>query len=346
MRSINIGKRYKPFIIAELSGNHNGSINNAIKSIKAAADCGVDAIKLQTYTADTMTINSKKKDFLIKNKHSLWNGYSLYDLYKKAHTPWSWHKKLFNEAKKNGLIYFSTPFDESSINFLKQFKLPLYKVSSFENTDLRLIKLLARTKKPLIISLGLASLRQISEAIKTAKNNGAKKIILLKCTSDYPASNKNINLETIKFLKKKFKCEIGFSDHTKGIGAAVAAVANGATVIEKHFTHNKNVKSVDVEFSLGPSEMKSLVEETKNAWESQGKVKFSLSKSEKSNLKFRRSIYVIKKIKKGEKFSKQNLKCIRPGYGLNTKFFEKIINLKARKNIDRGTALKWNLIKR
>ena len=234
MRSINIGKRYKPFIIAELSGNHNGSINNAIKSIKAAANCGVDAIKLQTYTADTMTINSKKKDFLIKNKHSLWNGYSLYDLYKKAHTPWSWHKKLF-EAKKNGLIYFSTPFDESSINFLKQFKLPLYKVSSFENTDLRLIKLLARTKKPLIISLGLASLRQISEAIKTAKNNGAKKIILLKCTSDYPASNKNINLETIKFLKKKFKCEIGFSDHTKGIGAAVAAVANGATVIEKHF---------------------------------------------------------------------------------------------------------------
>ena len=192
----------------------------------------------------------------------------------------------------------------------------------------------------------MASLRQISEAIKTAKNNGAKKIILLKCTSDYPASNKNINLETIKFLKKKFKCEIGFSDHTKGIGAAVAAVANGATVIEKHFTHNKNVKSVDVEFSLGPSEMKSLVEETKNAWESQGKVKFSLSKSEKSNLKFRRSIYVIKKIKKGEKFSKQNLKCIRPGYGLNTKFFEKIINLKARKNIDRGTALKWNLIKR
>ena len=173
-------------------------------------------------------------------------------------------------------------------------------MSSFENTDLRLIKLLARTKKPLIISLGLASLRQISEAIKTAKNNGAKKIILLKCTSDYPASNKNINLETIKFLKKKFKCEIGFSDHTKGIGAAVAAVANGATVIEKHFTHNKNVKSVDVEFSLGPSEMKSLVEETKNAWESQGKVKFSLSKSEKSNLKFRRSIYVIKKLRKAK----------------------------------------------
>lgn len=341
-----IGKNYKPYIVAELSGNHNGNFLAALKSVRLAAECGVSAIKLQTYTADTMTINVKKKDFKIKNKSSLWNGYYLYDLYKKSYTPWSWHKRLFNEAKKNKIDFFSTPFDLKSLDFLKRFNLPFYKISSFENTDLRLIKNVAKTKKPLIISLGTANLKEIVEAYQTAKKNGCKEIILMKCTSDYPADEKDANLETIEFLKKKFKCEVGLSDHTKGIGTSVAAIAKGATLIEKHFIINKKINSLDNEFSLDPNEMKLLVEECNRAWKSIGKIQIQVTKREAKNLKFRRSIYVVKEVKKGEFFNNSNIACIRPGYGLATINFEKILGKKAKRTIVRGEPLSWNVIEK
>ena len=345
INKLKIGKKYKPYIIAEMSGNHNGSLSNAIKIVRAAAKAGVSAIKLQTYTADTMTINTRQKGFMINSESSLWKGYSLYDLYKKAHTPWSWHKKIFKEAKKLGLQYFSTPFDLSAIEFLKQFNLPIYKVASFENTDIRLIKLLAKTRKPIIISLGLATIGQIEEAVYTARKNGCKKIVLLKCTSDYPAKAKDTNLNSIEFLKKKFKCEVGLSDHTKGIGVAVAAIAKGATVIEKHFTFDKRVKSVDSSFSLDTTEMKQLVTEANAAWEAEGRVEFFKSQSEKKNLIFRRSVYVVKNIKKGEKFTTKNLRCVRPGFGVNTKFYDKILNKKSFKNFKLGTPIQHSDLK-
>ena len=340
-----IGLKYKPFIVAEMSGNHNGSLKRALEIVRKAAACGVSAIKLQTYTAETMTIKSQKNDFIVTDKKSIWYKKNLYDLYQVAHTPWEWHKRIFAEAKKCGIAYFSSPFDDTSLKFLKRFKLPMYKIASFENTDLRLIKLLARTKKPLIISLGMATLKEIKESILTARKYGCKKIILLKCTSSYPANISELNLASIPFLKKKFNCEVGFSDHTLGISAAVAAVSLGATVIEKHFTLDKKEGGIDEEFSLTPKEMKTLVGETRNAWLSIGKKKLGASKSEKSNLKFRRSIYVIKNIIKGEKFSKLNIKCIRPGYGLPTKYFDSILGRVSKHNIIIGTALKKTMLK-
>jgi pseudaminic acid synthase len=340
---IKIGNSQKPFIIAELSGNHNGSFKNAIKLVRSAARCKVDAVKIQTYTADTMTLNSKKKYFVINNKSSIWHGYKLYNLYKKAHTPWSWHKKIFQEAKRHNLICFSSPFDETAINFLKRFNPPIYKIASFENTDLRLIKLAAKTKKILIISLGLATLSQIKKAVNTARRNGCKKLILLKCTSDYPARNSDINLSTIPILKKKFKCDIGLSDHTISLGAAIAAIGKGACVIEKHFKLS-NVKSVDSKFSLDEKQMKLFVKEIHNAWESIGKVSFGPANNEKKNLQFRRSIYTTKKIKKGESFSVKNIKCVRPGYGLDTIHFDKILNKKSKKNINEAEPLTWSHI--
>ena len=341
---LKIGVQHKPFIVAEISGNHNGSLTNAIKLVKAAARCKVDAIKVQTYTADTMTLNVEKKDFIIRNKKSLWSGYKLYDLYKKAHTPWSWHKKIFQEAKKNKLICFSTPFDETAVKFLQKFKLPIFKIASFENTDLRLIKIVAKTKKPIIISLGLANLNEIKKAVNIAKKYGSKKIILLKCTSDYPAKTYDTNLMTIPYLKKKFNCEVGFSDHTLGLGASIAAVAKGATVIEKHFKLSAKSRSVDSDFSLDETQMKLFVKEIKNAWESLGKVKIGPVKNEKKNLQFRRSIYTSKKIAEGDKFSKDNIKCVRPGYGLPTIYYDNILGKRAKLNIDKATPLKKTMI--
>lgn len=291
-----------------------------------------------------MTLNSNNKDFVIKNKSSIWNGYNLYDLYKKAHTPWSWHKQIFNEAKKNNLVCFSSIFDETSINFLKQFNPPIFKIASFENTDLRLIKLAAKTKKMLMISLGMASLKEINEAVSTAKKFGCKKIILLKCTSDYPAKNSDINLKTIPYLKKKFNCEIGFSDHTTSLGASIAAIGLGARVIEKHFKLKSSTKSVDFDFSLDEEKMKEFVLEINNAWQSLGRIKLGPVINEKKNLQFRKSIYTSNQIEKGEKFSKNNIKCIRPGFGIPTVHFDKIIGKKAKKKLKKAIPLKWNLI--
>ncbi len=343
---IKIGKNFRPFIIAEISGNHNGLLKTALSIVRDAARCGVSAIKLQTYTADTMTIKSSKKEFIINDKRSLWDGYSLYELYKKASTPWHWHEKIFKEAKKHNLICFSTPFDESSVHFLEKLNAPIYKISSFENTDLRLIKIVAKTKKPMIISLGMANLKEIYLAVETAKRNGCKNIILMKCTSDYPAKPKDANLLTIDFLKKEFKCEVGLSDHTLGIGTAIVAIARGATVIEKHFIGRYKFNTVDSDFSLNSYTMKHLVEESINAWQSLGKIKFGYSLNEKKNLKFRRSIFATDQIRKGEKFTINNIKCIRPGYGLSTKYYDKILNLVAKKNISKGTPLNLKMIKK
>jgi len=269
----------------------------------------------------------------------------LYNLYKQAYTPWEWHKILFREARKLGLIYFSTPFDETSVNFLKKFNLPIYKISSFENTDLRLIKLVAKTKKPIIISLGMANYREIKEAVSTARKNGCKKLILLKCTSAYPAKHEDANLATIPFLRKKFKCEVGLSDHTMGISVALAATTLGASVIEKHFTLNRKDGGPDAKFSLEPDELKNLVKEVKNVWRSVGKIKLDRTRSEEKNVKFRRSIYVSEDIKKGEKLSKKNIRIIRPGYGIKSKYYDSIIGKISVKKILRGTALKFSYFK-
>ena len=289
-----IGLNHKPFIVAEMSANHNHSLKKALKIVKTAAASGADAIKLQTYTPDTLTLNVKKKDFFIKDNKSLWKGEYLYNLYEKAYTPWEWHKPIMKLAKKLGLICFSSPFDETAVDFLEKLNVPLYKIASFEITHIPLIKRVAQTGKPIILSTGLASIKEINDAIKTIRSAGSKKIILLKCTSTYPAKTKNSNLITIPNMRKKFRCEIGLSDHTLGIGTAIAAVANGATVIEKHFTLDKNDGGVDSAFSIKPNDFKRLTEEANKAWQSLGKVFYGPTPDEKKSLIFRRSIYASK----------------------------------------------------
>ena len=273
-------KNKKPLIVAELSGNHNNSLKHCFKSIEAAANCGVDAIKFQTYKAETLTIKSNKKDFIINDHKSPWHNKNLYQLYEKGSTPWEWHHELFNYAKKCNIMAFSTPFDITALHFLKKFNLPCYKISSFENTFHYLIKNVSKTKKPLIISTGLATKNEIQETVKIAKKNGCKNLILLKCSSNYPANPQDLNLKTLLDMKKKFACEIGFSDHTLGIGSAIMSIAYGARLIEKHFTLNKKDKTVDSKFSLDPHEMKNLVNESLNAWQSIGKTSYSFSNVE------------------------------------------------------------------
>ena len=339
-----ISKNSSPFIIAELSGNHNQSLNNAIKMVRAAAKCGVNAIKIQTYTPDTITINSSRNEFKINSKDSIWKGSTLYSLYKKAYTPWEWHKRIYHEAKKNNIICFSSPFDETAVDFLEELNNPVYKVASSECVDLLLIKKIAKTKKPMIISTGMASKNEIYEAVYCAKKNGCKQIALLKCTSTYPAPIKDANLKTINDMRKEFKCEVGLSDHTIGIGVPLVAICNGATLIEKHFTLSKKNKSPDSAFYSEPEEFKKLVEESKYIRESLGKIKYGPSITEKKSLIFRRSLYVVENIKKGELLTKKNIRSIRPALGLKTSNFEKIIGKKANKFIKKGTPLKWNMI--
>ena len=339
--SRSIGINYQPFIIAEISANHNQSISKALRIIKGAAKAGVDAVKLQTYTADTMTI---KKKNIIKDKKSPWRGSDLYELYKKGSTPWKWHKKLFSYAKKLGLIVFSTPFDDSSVVFLKKLKVPLYKISSFEITDLPLIKKVALTKKPVILSTGMATYSEIDEAVKTLKKNGCKKIILLKCTSSYPTEAKDVNLSTIPVLRKKFNCEVGLSDHTIGEVSAIASIGYGATVIEKHVTLSKK-NSIDGLFSLDLEELKNFVKNIKYAKKCTGQIKFGPTKNELKNLKYRRGIVAIKDIKKEEKFSDKNIKSMRGVSGLKPKFYFKIINKRSKKKINYGEPIKMNYCK-
>ena len=343
-KKVRIGKGHKPFIIAEMSANHNQSLKRALAIVKAAARSGAHAIKLQTYTADTLTLNLKKREFFIKDKKSLWKGKSLYELYNKAYTPWEWHKPIIKLAKKLGIICFSTPFDETAVDFLEKLNVPIYKIASFESVHLPLIRKVASTGKPMIISTGLASINEIRDAVRAAKSSGCKKIILLKCTSSYPAKAKDSNVLTIPHMKKIFNCEVGLSDHTLGIGAAVAAVANGATVIEKHFILNRKDGGVDSSFSMEPEDLKILVTESKRAWQSLGKVFYGPTPDERSSLIFRRSVYISKNISAGTKLSKENIRIIRPSLGLAPKYYGKLIGRKVKCSLSKGTALKWRFI--
>ncbi|MGC7927628.1 pseudaminic acid synthase [Lysinibacillus sp. VIII_CA] len=332
----------KPFIIAEMSGNHNQSLDRALEIVEAAAASGAQALKIQTYTADTLTLNVDSPDFLISDSESLWKDKKLYDLYNEAYTPWEWHKPIFDRAKELGMIAFSTPFDETAVDFLEELEVPLYKIASFENTDLPLIKKVAATGKPMIISTGMATLAELDELVRTAKEAGCKDLVLLKCTSTYPATPENTNILTIPHMKHLFEdVQIGLSDHTLGIGVAVASVALGATVIEKHFTLDRADGGVDAAFSMEPAEMKALVDETERAWIAMGKVTYGPTEKEKASLKFRRSIYVSKDIKAGEQFTKENIKIVRPGYGLEPKYFNHILKKKARKDYIVGSPLKF-----
>ena len=340
-----IGSNYEPFIIAEMSGNHNQSLDRALKIVDAVASTGAHALKLQTYTADTMTLNIEKDEFLINDPDNLWKGRNLYELYEEAHTPWEWHGPIFKRAKQNGLICFSSPFDDTAVDFLEDLNVPAYKIASFENIHLSLIKKVASTGKPIIISTGMANLAELEDIISVLETEKCKNFILLKCTSTYPASPENSNILTIPYLKTLFGCEVGLSDHTMGIGTSVAAVAHGATVIEKHFTLNRNDGGIDSQFSLEPQEMKQLVNETKRAWQSIGEVFIGPSEKEKLSLKYRRSIYTTKDLKKGDKINKNNIRIIRPGLGLPPKYFDIILGRRVISDVKRGTPIIWKLIK-
>lgn len=340
-----IGSTSKPFIIAEMSGNHNQSLERALEIVQAAAASGAHALKIQTYTADTMTLNIENPDFQINDENSLWDGQNLYQLYQQAYTPWEWHKPIFDRAKELGMIAFSTPFDETAVDFLEELDVPLYKIASFENTDIPLIKKVASTGKPMIVSTGMATLAELDELVRTAKEAGCKDLVLLKCTSTYPATPENSNILTIPHMKQLFNdVQIGLSDHTMGIGAAVASVALGATVIEKHFTLNRADGGVDSAFSMEPAEMKALVEETERAWLSMGQVTYGPTEKEKASLKFRRSIYASKDIIAGEEFTIENIRIVRPGYGLAPKYYEQILGRKAKSKISKGSPLSFDLI--
>lgn len=341
-RIIDIANR--PFIIAEMSGNHNKSLERALAIVEAAAEAGAHAIKLQTYTPDTMTIDKDDGDFFIKDKNSLWSGTSLYELYQQAYTPWEWHKPIFQRCNELGLIGFSTPFDSTAVDFLEELNVPCYKIASFENIDLPLLRKVASTRKPVIISTGMASIAEMDDAVGTLKNNGCNDIVLLKCTSSYPATPENSNILTIPHMRNLFNCEVGLSDHTLGIGAAIASVALGATVIEKHFTLSRAEGGVDSVFSMEPEEMRSLVVESERAWLALGNISYGLNNEEKGSLIFRRSIYVTSDVKKGDVITDKNIRIIRPGLGLAPKYFDLVIGKAAKSDIKRGTPLTWDVI--
>ncbi len=334
-----IGLDSPPFVIAEMSGNHNQSLEKALRIVDAAAEAGAHALKLQTYKPETITIDFDGEGFQIKDPQSLWAGNNLFSLYKQAQTPWEWHESIFNRAKEKGMICFSSPFDETAIDFLEEINAPAYKIASFENNHLPLIEKAASTGKPLIISTGMASLGELEKAVLTARNAGCKDLILLKCTSTYPASPENTNIRTISHLRELFDCEVGISDHTMGIGVSVSAVALGATVIEKHFTLSRSEGGVDSAFSLEPEEFKSLVIESLRAWQSLGTVKYGPTEAEKKSLIFRRSIYAVENIEKGEVFTKENIRIIRPNLGSEPYLYSRFIGRKSRKRITKGTPI-------
>lgn len=336
-----LNKKTGPFIIAEMSGNHNQSLDRALEIVDSAAKNGAHAIKLQTYTADTMTIPGA---YTIHDDQSLWNGKGLYELYKEAYTPWKWHKPIFDRAKELGILAFSSPFDESAVDFLEELGVDLYKIASFENTDHPLMKKVAGTKKPVIMSTGAATIAQIDEAVNVLKSNGVNDLTLLKCTSTYPATPEDTNLKTIPHLKLMFNTRVGLSDHTMGIGCSIAAVAMGAEVIEKHFTLSRADGGVDSAFSIEPHELKSLVEESERAFLSLGDIKYGVHGSEVKSLDFKRSIYVSKDILPGDILSYKNLRVIRPGYGLEPKYLDLILGKKASKSIKEGTPLSWDVL--
>jgi pseudaminic acid synthase len=339
-----IALNHKPFIIAEMSGNHNQSLERALAIVDAAAESGADAIKLQTYTPDTLTIDHHGGLFDINDENSLWNGRNLYNLYKEAHTPWEWHKPIFERAREKGILAFSTPFDDTSVDFLENLGVEAYKIASFENVDWPLLKKVAATGKPVIMSTGASTLADIDQSVQLLRKHGCKDLILLKCTSTYPATPDNTNLFTIPHLATAFKCIVGLSDHTMGIGVAVASVALGARVIEKHFTLSRIEGGVDSAFSIEPEELKNLVIESERAFQALGEVKYGILKSEEASLRYKRSIYAVENIKAGDLFTEKNIRVIRPGDGLKPRYFELIVGKTARKEIKRGTPITWDII--
>jgi len=339
-----IGLSNQPFVIAEMSGNHNQSLERALEIVDFAAKAGAHALKIQTYTADTMTLDLDEGDFLISDLNSLWQGKSLYKLYKEAYTPWEWHKPIFDRCRELGMIGFSTPFDKSAVDFIETLDVPCYKIASFENTDIPLIRKVAATGKPIIISTGMATVSEIDEIVRTSREAGCKDLVLLKCTSTYPASPVNTNILTIPHLRALFGCEVGLSDHTMGVGASVAAVAHGATVIEKHFTLSRADGGVDSSFSLEPDEMRALVVETERAWQALGQVTFGPSEAEKKSLVFRRSIYVAEDLKMGDVLTPKNLRCVRPGMGLSPKYFDILLGRRVNQDVKKGTPMGWGLV--
>ena len=342
--NVEIGSNQTPFIIAEMSGNHNQSLDRALEIVEAAAKSGVQALKLQTYTADTMTLDVSGGDFFIDDENSLWKGQNLHDLYKQAYSPLEWHNPIMQRANKLGMICFSSPFDESAVNFLEELDVPAYKVASFENNHLPLIKKIASTGKPMIISTGMATVAEIDEAVTAAREAGCKDLILLKCTSTYPASPENSNVLTIPHMRELFGCEVGLSDHTMGVGTSIAAVAQGATVIEKHFTLARKDGGVDSAFSLEPDELESLVVEIDRAWQSLGSVAYGGTGSEEKSKIFRRSLYVAEDMKVGDVFTEKNLRIIRPGMGLAPKYYEQLLGRKINQPLIKGTPVQWGLL--
>ena len=333
-----------PLIIAEMSGNHNQSLERALEIVEAAAKIGVHALKIQTYTAGTMTLNIGEGEFFINDSTSLWEGNSLYNLYQQAYTPWEWHKPIFDLCKELGIIGFSTPFDATAVDFLESLDVPCYKIASFENTDLPLIRKVASTGKPMIISTGMATVAELDETVRTAREAGCNDLILLKCTSTYPATPENTNILTIPHLRDLFDVQVGLSDHTMGIGVAVASVALGATVIEKHFTLSRADGGVDSAFSMEPEEMRQLVIESERAWQALGKISYGVTEAEKKSIVFRRSLYISQDMKKGDLLTPSNLRAIRPGSGLPPKYYDILLGKRIGCDVKAGQPMQWNLI--
>ena len=334
-----IGADHSPLVIAEMSGNHNQSLDRALAIVDAAADAGAHALKLQTYTADTITLDVRGGDFEIRDQSSLWAGENLHDLYAKAHTPWEWHGPIMERARQHGMLCFSSPFDESAVDFLEDLDVPAYKIASFENNHLPLIRKAAATGKPLIVSTGMASLGELERAVAVAREVGCSDLVLLKCTSTYPATPVNTNIRTIPHLRDLFGCQVGLSDHTMGLGVAVAAVALGATVIEKHFTLSRAEGGVDSAFSLEPHELAALVQESERAWQALGQIRYGPMEAERNSLQLRRSIYVAADIAEGDPFTVENLRIVRPGHGAPPWLLGQLLGRSARRAYQRGTPL-------
>ncbi len=338
-----VGPGHAPFIIAEMSGNHNGSLDRAFEIVRAAATAGAHALKIQTYTADTMTIDLNEGEFFIQDPNSLWKGTSLYRLYQEAHTPWEWHKPIFDLCQELGMVGFSSPFDASAVDFLEGLGVPCYKVASFENTDIPLIRKVAATGKPMIISTGMATEGELEESVTAAREAGCQQLVLLKCTSTYPASPENSHLATLPDLARRFGCHVGLSDHTLGIGVAIASVTLGAAVIEKHFTLGRAEGGVDSAFSMEPGELKALVEETSRAWLALGQVHYGPTEQEKKSLQFRRTLYIVMDLRAGDVLTAENLRAIRPGLGLPPKFIDQLLGRRVKQDVKRGTPASWDL---
>lgn len=340
-----IGRDHKPFIIAEMSCNHNQSLDRALALVRTAASTGVDAIKVQTYTPDTMTIDLREREFLISNPDTPWEGTSLYDLYTQAYMPWDWHKPIKDLCDDLNVIFFSSPFDPTAVDFLEDLGVACYKVASFENTDLPLIEKVAATGKPVLISTGMASAAEIDETVQTARRAGCTQLLLLKCTSSYPASPEQSNLRTIPHMRELYGCEIGLSDHTLGVGVAVASIALGATLIEKHFILARSDGGPDSTFSMEPSEMTALVDETHRAWHSLGGVVYGPADAkEVASKQFRRSLYITADVSQGQRLSRESVRAIRPGLGLPPKYLETVLGRKVSRDIKRGTPLTWDVL--